>query len=108
MTPEFAPVTEGFQRPPILQAAVGPLMVRTAAEVADGLVIHPFCTERYLKEVIVPRIESVLSARGLGLEDFEIQYPMFITTGETEKQFEADKAPAHPNGLVQRKCAIPA
>ena len=92
MTPEFTPVTEGLLRPPILQAAVGPLMVQTAAEVADGLIIHPFCTERYLKEVIVPRIEPVLGARGLGLENFEVQYPIFIATGETEEQFEEAKA----------------
>lgn len=92
MTPEFTPVTEGLKRPPILQAAVGPLMIQTAAEVADGLIVHPFCTEQYLKEVIVPRIEPALAARGRTLDHFEIQYPIFIATGETEEQLEAAKA----------------
>ncbi len=92
MTPEFTPVTEGLARPPILLAAVGPLMIKTAAEVADGLIAHPFCTEQYLKEVIVPRVQPALEARGRTLDDFEIQYPIFIATGETEEQFEKAKA----------------
>jgi probable F420-dependent oxidoreductase len=92
MTPEFTPMTEGLKRPPILQAAVGPLMLKTAAEVADGLIVHPFCTERYLKEVIVPRLEPALSARGLTVDEFEIQYPMFIASGENEEEFERAKA----------------
>jgi probable F420-dependent oxidoreductase len=92
MTPEFSPVTEGLRRPPILLAAVGPLMMKAAAEQADGLIAHPFCTERYLKEAIVPRIEPILEARGRSLDDFEIQYPIFVVTGETEQEFEKAKA----------------
>ena len=88
MTPEFTPTTEGLERPPILLAAVGPLMLDTAAAVADGLIVHPFCTERYLKEVIVARIEPVLAARGRSLDDFAIQYPVFVASGETEEQIE--------------------
>ncbi|MEM7091673.1 MAG: TIGR03617 family F420-dependent LLM class oxidoreductase [Actinomycetota bacterium] len=92
MTPEFSPPTAGMQRPPILLAAVGPLMLKTAAEVADGLIIHPFCTEQYLKDVIVPRIQPSLDARGRSLDDFEIQYPIFIASGETEEELEKAKA----------------
>lgn len=92
MTPNFSPTTEGMTRPPILLAAVGPLMIKTAGEVADGLIVHPFCTERYLKEVIIPKVEPALAARGKTLDDFEIQYPMFIATGETEEQLEKAKA----------------
>lgn len=92
MTPEFTPVTEGLPRPPILLAAVGPLMLQTAAEVADGLIVHPFCSERYLQEVIVPRLEPTLEARGRSLADFELQYPVFMATGATEDQFDRAKA----------------
>lgn len=92
MTPEFTPAIDGLDRPPILLAAVGPLMLKTAAEVADGLIVHPFCSERYLKEAIVPRLEPALEARGRSLEDFEIQYPIFIATGDTEEEFEKAKA----------------
>lgn len=92
MTPEFTPVTDGLIRPPILLAAVGPLMLKTAAAVADGLIIHPFCTEAYLKESIVPAIEPKLAERGRSLDDFEIQYPVFVVTGSDEEEFEKTKA----------------
>ncbi|MFW2382848.1 MAG: LLM class flavin-dependent oxidoreductase [Acidimicrobiales bacterium] len=35
-------------------SAVGPLMVRTAAEVADGIHVHPLHSQRYLTEKLVP------------------------------------------------------
>lgn len=92
MTPEFTPLTEGLRRPPILLAAVGPLMLQTAAQVADGLIAHPFCTEQYLKDVIVPRIAPALEARGRSVDDFEIQYPIFIASGTDEESFEKAKA----------------
>ena len=91
MTPEFTPATDGLARPKILLAAVGPLMLETAAAVSDGLIAHPFCTERYLTEVILPRIEPVLEQRQMALADFEIQFPVFIVTGENEEEFEKSK-----------------
>ena len=91
MTPEFSPKNIEYGRPKIMLAAVGPHMIRTAAKVADGIIIHPFCTEDYLREVMLPNISEVLDARGKTLDDFEIQYPAFVATGETEEQFEAAK-----------------
>ena len=67
-------------------------MLKTAAETADGLIVHPFCTEAYLKESIVPCIQPALDERGRSLDDFEIQYPVFVVTGETEEEFEKTKA----------------
>ena len=37
----------------------GPLMTRTAGEVADGLRVHGFTTERYLREVTVPQVDAL-------------------------------------------------
>ncbi len=85
MTPEFSPGNTAFGRPKIMMAAVGPLMVSTAAAVADGIIIHPFCTEAYLKQRMLPKLEAVLKRRGRTLDDFEIQYPAFIATGDTEE-----------------------
>ncbi len=86
MTPEFSPPNTGAGRPKIMMAAVGPLMVKTAAAVADGIIIHPFCTEAYLKQEMLPKLETELAQRGKTLDDFEIQYPAFIATGETEEE----------------------
>ncbi len=85
MTPEFTPPNLAAGRPKVMLAAVGPLMVKTAARVADGIIIHPFCTEAYLKQVILPVLEEELTARGKTLDDFQIQYPAFMATGDTEE-----------------------
>jgi len=86
MTPEFTPSNQAAGRPKVLLAAVAPLMVKTAARVADGIIIHPFCTEAYLKQVILPVLQEELASRGKTLDDFQIQYPAFIATGDTEEE----------------------
>ncbi len=87
MTPEFSPRNLDAGRPKIMLAAVGPLMVKTAARVADGIIIHPFCTEAYLKQVMLPILEAELKGRDKTLDEFQIQYPAFVATGDTEEEF---------------------
>lgn len=41
---------------PILVGALGPKMTAMAVEVADGLLIHPFCSERSLAELTFPML----------------------------------------------------
>ena len=41
---------------PILVGALGPKMTAMAVEVADGLLVHPFCSERSLTEMTFPRV----------------------------------------------------
>ena len=50
MTPEFSPGPLGLPMAPIAMAAVGPLMSKTAARVADSVRLHGFATRRYLAE----------------------------------------------------------
>ncbi|MCD2190488.1 TIGR03617 family F420-dependent LLM class oxidoreductase [Actinomycetospora soli] len=58
MAPAFTPPANPSGPPPVFLAAVGPRMLRVAAEVADGLFVHPFCTEAYLRDVIVPEVTA--------------------------------------------------
>lgn len=91
MTPMFTPLDTEFGRPRVLLAAVGPMMTETAASVADGILIHSFTTERYLREVTAPTIEATLEKNGRKREDFEIVYPIFTVTADTEEQFNEIK-----------------
>ncbi len=45
-------------------AAVGPAMLRVAAEECDGVKLHGFCTKKYLTDAIMPRIEAGLAKAG--------------------------------------------
>lgn len=92
MTPDFTPKNLEYGRPKVVMAAVGPLMIKTAARKADGLIIHSFGTQKYIEEGILPAIQSTLEEEGRSMADFEISMPPFVVTGDTEEAFEAAKA----------------
>ncbi|MFM8762813.1 MAG: TIGR03617 family F420-dependent LLM class oxidoreductase [Solirubrobacterales bacterium] len=89
MTPMFDPGPNPHGNPPVQLAAVGPLMTETAGEVADGVAVHGFCTERYLREVQVPAIERGREKAGRPMEGFEINTPGFPAIGDNEEEIAA-------------------
>ncbi|MCB1644058.1 MAG: TIGR03617 family F420-dependent LLM class oxidoreductase [Pseudomonadales bacterium] len=91
MTPMFTPTDTEHGAPRVILAAVGPLMTEVAAEVADGIILHAFTTEKYLREVTLPAIQKGLAKSGRSLDDFEISYPGFVVTGNTEEEFRANR-----------------
>jgi probable F420-dependent oxidoreductase len=68
MPPNFVPPASEYGPPRVFLAAVGPLMLRVASEVADGLFVHPFTTPQYLREVILPEVEQHRPATAPPLE----------------------------------------
>ncbi|MDC0464559.1 TIGR03617 family F420-dependent LLM class oxidoreductase [Pseudomonadales bacterium] len=92
MTPMFTPLDTQYGAPKVFLAAVGPLMTEVAGEVADGVIIHAFTTEKYLREVTLPAIDRGLAKAGRSRADFEISYPGFVVTGHTEEAFNANMA----------------
>ncbi len=85
MTPEFIPTNTEHGRPRLAVAAVGPLMTKTVAQSADGIILHSFCSRKHLQEVALPSIEQHLADAGRSRDDFEIQYAPFMASGETEE-----------------------
>ncbi len=86
MTPFFNPGPNPYGPPMVYLAAVGELMTEVAGEVADGLLIHPFTTERYLREVTLPALERGLVTSGRTLAGFPISYAGLIATGGTDER----------------------
>jgi probable F420-dependent oxidoreductase len=84
MTPFFNPGPNEFGRPKVFLAAVGERMTEVAGEVADGLLLHPFTTERYLREVTLPALNRGFSKSGRDPSDFQISYTGMIVSGESE------------------------
>jgi probable F420-dependent oxidoreductase len=88
MTPMFTPTNNPHGAPPVVVAAVGPKMTEAAGEVADGMIVHAFTTTRYLREVTLPAIERGRAASTRSGTDFELSYPVFIVTGNDEREWE--------------------
>lgn len=72
----------GRPLPPVYLAAVGPLMTRAATRVADGLLGHPFTSERYLIEAVLPRVAEGLEAAGRSADDFELSQGVIVSVSD--------------------------
>jgi probable F420-dependent oxidoreductase len=86
MTPMFSPPAHEWGAPPVHLAAVGPLMTRLAGEVADGLLVHGFTTERYLRERTLPALEEGLTTAGRTRADVTVSLPGMVVTGRTDAE----------------------
>ncbi len=88
MTPFFNPGPTGHGSPKVFLAAVGEHMTEVAGEVADGILIHGFTTERYVREVTMPAVERGLAKGGRSRDRFEVSGPLFVVTGTSEDEME--------------------
>jgi probable F420-dependent oxidoreductase len=88
MTPFFSPGPSPYGPPAVFLAAVGPLMAEVAGEVADGILVHGFTTERYLREVTLPAVKRGLARAGKSRQAFQVSYPGFVVTGTDEDERE--------------------
>ena len=86
MAPFFNPGPNPHGNPRIMLAAVGPLMTQAAGEVADGVLIHAFSTERYLREATLPALEKGFAKAGRTIEGFDITAPAFVVARDNEEE----------------------
>src|SRR5262245_29818614 len=94
MTPAFTPENTQYGAPKVILAAVGPRMTEVAGEVADGMIIHPFSTLPFIKNVTLPAIEKGLAKAGKTRKQFEITYSNFVVTGKNEEELAKNKQAA--------------
>jgi len=86
MTPYFDPGPNPYGPPPVLVGALGPRMTEIAAEVADGLLVMPFNSERHLRERTVPAIMRGRATGGRARGDLEIIAEVIVATGRTDQE----------------------
>jgi len=89
MPPTFVPGPNPFGPPPVLLGALGPVMTRTAAEVADGLLVMPFHSHRHVLERTLPAVAEGLSLAGRSAESFAIYPQAILAMGRTAAELEA-------------------
>jgi probable F420-dependent oxidoreductase len=92
MTPTFVPAAIDSP-PPVWLGALGPRMTLAAAEVADGVLVHPFNTERYLRAVTMPAVDRGLAATGRARTDFSVGVDVILCLfGSESEQAAAEQA----------------
>jgi probable F420-dependent oxidoreductase len=85
MPPNFDPGPNPYGRPPVLMGALGPVMTRKAAEVADGLLVMPFNSTRHFAERTLLAVAEGLRRSGRELSDFQVIAQAMVAVGSTEE-----------------------
>jgi probable F420-dependent oxidoreductase len=85
LPPLFDPGPLPTGPPPVLIGAVGPRMLALAAELAGGLLVHPFGTELSLRQVTLPTLEAGLKEHGRQRADLVVVGQGMVAVGVTDE-----------------------
>ncbi|BBZ05409.1 LLM class F420-dependent oxidoreductase [Mycolicibacterium chitae] len=80
MTPNFSPGANPYGPPPIYVGALGPRLTRAAAEHADGLLVMPFGSTKFLREHTMAAVRAGLAAAGRS--EFAVVPEIIVSPGE--------------------------
>ena len=86
MPPLFRPDPLSSPPPPVWVGAVGPQMTKVVGEVADGLLVHPFHSERFLLDRTLPGIEVGLAESGRTRREFSLIADVIVCSGRDESE----------------------
>lgn len=87
MSPFFNPGPIEHPDIPIYVAGVNTGLACLAGEIADGFLVHPLHTPRYLREVILPAIEAGAAKAGRARRQVKISVTALVATDPQEKEF---------------------
>jgi len=87
MTPFFNPGPIDHPEIPIYLAGVNTGLARLAGEVADGFMVHPLHSQRYVGEILLPAIQEGASRAGRSLTDIKLCTHAFVVTSPEEATF---------------------
>ncbi|MBF6350756.1 MULTISPECIES: TIGR03617 family F420-dependent LLM class oxidoreductase [Nocardia] len=87
MPPTFVPGPNPYGPPPVLLGALGPVMTRTAAEVADGLLVMPFHSHRHFRERTLPAVTEGM--KRAGRTEFPLYPQVIVAMGRSADELAA-------------------
>ncbi|HEV7526451.1 MAG TPA: TIGR03617 family F420-dependent LLM class oxidoreductase [Acidimicrobiia bacterium] len=96
MTPFFDPGPNPYGVPRIFLGGVGPRMTEVAGEVADGFMIHPFSTEKFMRATTVPALERGLAKGAREWSELEVAFPAMVVVAENDAELAAGRDAIRP------------
>jgi probable F420-dependent oxidoreductase len=89
MPASFNPGPNPFGPPPVLMGALGPMMTRTAAQVADGLLTMPFNSARHFNGRTIPAVSEGLRCSGRPPHEYQIVAQAMVAVGRDDADLAA-------------------
>ncbi len=84
MPPAFRPRAQPHGAPPVWLAAVRERMIEVAGEVADGLLVHPLQSPRYLEEIVQPALARGAARAGRDPSEIGLSVAQLVATTPAE------------------------
>lgn len=91
MGPAFNPGPNPHGKPKIFLAGFGEKMVGAVGEIADGFLIHPINSRKFLQEYSLPALQAGLHRSGRTAEQCETWCQVITCMGNTPEQIEQNK-----------------
>ena len=92
MPPLLNPGENPYGRPPVYIAGAGEKMVQVAAEVGDGLLVHPLHSRAFLQEYTLPSLQKGWDVNNKQRKDFSISCQALVAMGDTEEELAQAKS----------------
>jgi probable F420-dependent oxidoreductase len=84
--PFFTPGPINYDPPKVFIAAINEYNAETVGFVADGILIHPLHSPKFIDEQLMPNIEKGLAKSGRSRDDITIVCPIFLAVGNTDDE----------------------
>lgn len=84
MAPFFNPGPNDNPAIPVFLGSLNPLMCQLAGETCDGLHAHPYHAPAYLREVVLPAVETGLRRADRARSDFVMTAQAMLIVGESD------------------------
>ena len=86
LTEQWTPPRHAFEDVKVDISAVGPIMLRVAGEVADGVHVHPMHSMHYIKNRLLPGVAEGAKRAGRDAKDVDLIVPVIVAAGDTPKE----------------------
>ncbi len=100
LPPVFRPQPIDHPHIPICIAAVNPYMCRLAGERCDAVFVHPVCTAKYVREVMLPSIKEGAHRAGRTIDEIDVWGAPIIVTGRNNRELDEERK------LLKRRVAF--
>lgn len=84
--PFFTPGPIDFPAPKVFIASINDYNAESVGLVADGILIHPVHSPKYIDDVLMPNISKGLAKSGRTRADVTVVCPVFLAVGDTDEQ----------------------
>ncbi len=83
---QWTPARHDYEDVKVDISAVGPIMVRVAGEVADGVHVHPMHSMHYIKHRLLPGLAEGAARAGRDPSDIDKIVPVIVAAGDTPEE----------------------